>query len=118
MSVTNATVAAGGAAVGVVPPPLVVLLEPPHALSNIASKTKNVVIVARPLILRILASFPFCPKIQQLNADSFLIKVHTNEINAIFAQIGAGKGEILIISQGTVYHERNGQERYSDQWNN
>jgi hypothetical protein len=90
MSVTNATVAAG-AVVGVVPPPLVVL-EPPHALSNIASKTKNVVIVARPLILRILASFPFCPKIQQLNAYSFMIKVHTNEINARFPQIGALQG--------------------------
>ena len=70
-------------------PPVEVLVLP-HALSNIASKTKNVVIVVRPLILRILASFPFCPKIRQLNADSFLIKVHTNEINAIFTQIGAG----------------------------
>jgi hypothetical protein len=55
-SVTSPTVTeALEAVVGVVPPPLVVV--PPQAASNMVNKTRNVVMGARPLILRILASF-------------------------------------------------------------
>ena len=58
MSVTSATFALApeDEEVVVPPPPDDVL---PHAVSNIVNKIRNVVIGARPLILRILASFLF-----------------------------------------------------------